>query len=487
MSIYCPACDASHPDPSPSDTTANCRKCGVETHIDGRFVLVASAPSASGEDVVDRASASRQGRDTQTGDAVTIRIATIGNEARLEREATVLKGLRMPCVPRVSYLGRLDGVGMVLVLTAPPFPTLQEQVEEGLRIDDDRARVLIEAMLNGLRELHRLSPPVHHRNIHPNTVAWDGAKRIFFLDFARATDTVHDAQSDLVAARPGYAPNEAVSAAQQDLYGLSATVAHVLSRRNIAELPKTKRGAPDIRPNIVVSNHVEQFLETLLTPSASDSPRDVEEALTLWRATPGPVVMPVTTRGRAKPPLAVVAAGVSLVVMVGLLAAGYFLAFSEAGTSSPMPVGTLGAKPKVITTSPPPQQAPPVSVVTTTKSADTTAPSVPQVPKIRRKRRANRAPTPPSPASLFRTKLNAQKDALMACDDPANNRIRMTVQLGDDGRVSKISEVGRSRGSSAACVRGILNRLTVPANLVSKKVDLDVWVWTHPSFKTKVF
>ncbi|MCP4501313.1 MAG: hypothetical protein GY822_15245 [Deltaproteobacteria bacterium] len=61
-----------------------------------------------------------------------------------------------PCIPEVLFFGSLEGSGAWLVLSAPSFPSLRLQVEEGLRIDDARARELIQALLNALTTLQSL-------------------------------------------------------------------------------------------------------------------------------------------------------------------------------------------------------------------------------------------------------------------------------------------------------------------------------------------
>ncbi len=479
MTIHCPACDTAHP-----DATFTCRKCGVATHIAERYVLQDEAPSTSGEDVVDRASTLRQGTDVETGDSVVIRIATIGNEARLEREATILKGLRSASVPRVLFMGAVDGLGVALVLTAPPFPTLQAQVEDGLRLDDARARQLVDALLGGLRELHRLSPPVHHRNLHPDTVAWDGASKVFFLDFARATDTVDDAERDLVAARPGYAPTRSATAAQHDLFGLSATVAHVLSRREIGELPQTKSGAPDIRPNIVVSDHVERFLAALLDPTAPGAPRDIDDAIALWAPPSKPLSPELQANERQVPrTFFMIAALVCLFTFSGFAVVGFFFMSPRLPPDSARPIAVEPISLPAI-----PREVPPApSAVAATPARKAEEPTKPAPVPARRVRREKPKKARPTPAGLFRRELLNRKEALMVCDDPANTRIRMKVSLSLEGRVTKLSEVGRSRGTSAQCVRSVLEGVSLTTEAVLKPVTLDVWVWTHPKFKVNVF
>ncbi|MCP4501314.1 MAG: hypothetical protein GY822_15250 [Deltaproteobacteria bacterium] len=59
----------------------------------------------------------------------------------------------------------------------------------------------------------------------------------------------------MIVSRQGYAPSltTTIPPAQLDLYGLAASVVHVLTRREVADLPQKEEGTPDFRSAMVVS------------------------------------------------------------------------------------------------------------------------------------------------------------------------------------------------------------------------------------------
>ena len=215
LTLFCPACRTA----SPAGDGAPCVKCGAPLLLGARYALLGPPPPEAGTDVVDGAAPLWEGRDMRQATRVLIRLAPVTGAARLEREATVLRGLSHPRLPRVLDDLQEPGVGRALVLSHPGVTTLEAATGAGLRVDASAARRFLTSLLETLEHLHVLSPPVIHRSIHPLSVRWDGVGDVFLEDFARATDVKADAHGDPVLARSGYAPNQADDPVALDLFG----------------------------------------------------------------------------------------------------------------------------------------------------------------------------------------------------------------------------------------------------------------------------
>lgn len=470
--VFCPVCHATN-----AAADADCAHCSAALRILDRFVLTQAPPPSGGEDTVDAAGPLVSAKDLQTGRRVEVRLAEGSQRARLEREETVLRGLPgtlSSSVPAVLGSGNVSALVSALVLSASPFPTLGAQLDRGLRIDDGRARTLLRSLLTALARMQALSPPVGHRNLHPDAVGWDGANRVFLRDFARATDTVRDAETDLVVARPGYGPEGSVPPAQADLYGVAATLVHVLARRPPHELPRQRDGTPDVRPAIVVGEDLEALLERMLRPQHRDALPDAEAALAALRATPKRPVAIETRRGLWAGLVAVVVIGAVGVLTALTLRApppGPVLSAAPPPTEAPPPAPPPRASTDVVPPKPPPPPAPPPAAAPPAKTPRRSPPVA--------------KPTGPTPASRLEAALRKRSSALEACADPAVDRLRFLITVAPDGKVDEVEAVGRTRGAAAPCVRKILEQLSLPK--LGTRARVEAWLWLHPKLVVNTY
>jgi len=220
--------------------------------------------------------------DLQTGQQVAVKELSIRAIEQwraielFEREARVLKNLRHPRIPAyVDFIapggdeaGRDEA--FVLAQALAPGRSLADLVRSGWRATEAEARHVARQVLETLEYLHAFSPPVVHRDLKPQNLLRDDRGDVMLVDFGSVRDTLAtESELGSVVGTFGYMAPEQFSGRAlpaSDLYGLGATLVHVLSHRAPAELPQRELRL-DFRPFVQVSEPFARFLERLLEPA----------------------------------------------------------------------------------------------------------------------------------------------------------------------------------------------------------------------------
>ena len=156
-----------------------------------------------------------------------------------EHEACLLANLDHPALPVVSdYF--FDGNDQFLVMRFVDGPDFLERIRTS-QTHFEVAQVLkwADQILDALEYLHSHSPPIVHRDIKPANIKLGKAGQLILLDFGLAkgalgqmSTLVNDAS--VIGCTRTYAPLEQIlglrTDARSDLYGLAATVYHLLTR-----------------------------------------------------------------------------------------------------------------------------------------------------------------------------------------------------------------------------------------------------------------
>jgi serine/threonine protein kinase len=192
---------------------------------------------------------------TSPAEPVTVKLLAFSPQMQweefklFEREASVLKQLNHPCIPKYRDYFSLDkqmGVGLCwfgLVQDYIPGYSLQQLLDSGRHLTEVQVRSLATQVLEILTYLHGLNPPVLHRDIKPSNLIVGKDKRIYLVDFGAVADpTAVEGATFTVVGTAGYAPLEqfygkAVPAS--DLYALGATLIHLLTGTSPADLPQS--------------------------------------------------------------------------------------------------------------------------------------------------------------------------------------------------------------------------------------------------------
>ena len=222
-----------------------------------------------------------------------------------EREAKVLQHIDHPKIPDyIEYFSTESETDAQFFLVQEYIEgrSLQQMVEEGWRAPEEDIIDIFTQLVEILDYLHRLHPPVIHRDITPkniiltpkNTAEKTTAFDVFLVDFGAVQDqvrtTLHGGST--MIGTYGYVPLEqfngrAVPAS--DYYALGATLLFMLTHRHPADF-ETENLKPQFRESLEVSARLGRLLDGLLEPSPEKrlSSKNAIDAILSQKATAPP-------------------------------------------------------------------------------------------------------------------------------------------------------------------------------------------------------
>jgi serine/threonine protein kinase len=162
----------------------------------------------------------------------------------MEREAKTLQLLQHPNIPRYSdafWMERPEGHYFCLLQQFIAGVTLAEQIKQGVRYSEPDLERVARAMLGILEYLHTLSPPVVHRDIKPSNILCGADGQFFLIDFGAVQAQAAGRGTITVVGTFGYMPPEqfaAQSVPASDLYSLGATLLHLATGIDPADMPR---------------------------------------------------------------------------------------------------------------------------------------------------------------------------------------------------------------------------------------------------------
>ncbi len=151
----------------------------------------------------------------------------------------------------------------------------------GWRVSEEEVKAITRQMLDILNYLHRLNPPVIHRDIKPQNIIRNSKNRIYLVDFGAVQALYNQTFAKTFVGTLGYMPPEQFrgeTCFASDLYALGATLLFLLTHRNPAELPQ-KRLKIDFRDRISTSERFKDWLEKMLEPAVEDRFQSAQDAL----------------------------------------------------------------------------------------------------------------------------------------------------------------------------------------------------------------
>lgn len=191
-----------------------------------------------------------------------------------EREVSVLAGVNHPAIPRhirSFQVDRADNRLFCLVQELAEGQSLARLLAKGWRPDEAEVRAIAAQVLEVLCYLHRLNPPIVHRDIKPQNLIYHRDGRVFLIDFGAVQNVYRRTVlgHNTFVGTLGYMPPEqyrGVATGAADLYALGATLVHLLTGRSPNELPE-QRLKLQFRAAAAVSDELAQWLDGLLEPS----------------------------------------------------------------------------------------------------------------------------------------------------------------------------------------------------------------------------
>jgi hypothetical protein len=236
-------------------------------------------------------------RDQKTLSQVVIKRLSFGEDfgwddlKLFEREATILKTLAHPSIPR--YLDSFDldlpsGKGFALVQTYINAQSLEQHITTGRTFSEAEVIELATALLEILRYLHERAPTVIHRDIKPSNIllgdrTGNSIGQVYLVDFGSVQTLAAQAGGTItVVGTYGYMPPEqfgdrAVPAS--DLYGLGATLVFVLTGKHPADLPQVDQRI-QFESATNLSPALKQWLQRMIEPNLSQRFTSAAQALT---------------------------------------------------------------------------------------------------------------------------------------------------------------------------------------------------------------
>lgn len=189
-------------------------------------------------------------KDLQTSEECILKRLSFGEDMSwddvqlFERETQVLQALYHPAIPKYRdgfELSLPSGQGFALVQDYIPAPSLAAALRTGHPWTEEKLKALAKQLLDILIYLHSHSPPVIHRDIKPSNILWDESRQQAYLVDFGAVQTVVSGATRTVVGTYGYMPPEQFGGRAvpgSDLYALGATLIHLASGQNPADIPQ---------------------------------------------------------------------------------------------------------------------------------------------------------------------------------------------------------------------------------------------------------
>jgi serine/threonine protein kinase len=181
---------------------------------------------------------------------IILKLLAFGNEMQwedlklFERESQILRQLDHPRIPKCRDSFSIDDriLWFGLVQDYIEGASLKQLIQDGKRFTEAEVQKFAIAVLEILRDLHQLNPPLLHRDIKPSNLILSKDEQIYLIDFGAVQDRAPvEGGTFTVVGTYGYTPIEqfggrAVPAS--DLYALGTTLIHLLTGTAPADLPQ---------------------------------------------------------------------------------------------------------------------------------------------------------------------------------------------------------------------------------------------------------
>ncbi|WP_414527172.1 serine/threonine protein kinase [Nodularia chucula] len=208
-----------------------------------------------------------------------------------EREAQVLQNLNHERIPHYRDYFLVDkeqDVGLswwCLVQDYIPGYTLQDLLAQGKKFSEPELKQIAGEILQILIYLHHLNPPVLHRDIKPSNLILGEDKNIYLVDFGAVQDRMAVTKATFtVVGTIGYTPMEQFwgrSVPASDLYGLGATLIHLVTGVAPADLPQNNLRIK-FADQASVSNSFINWIQKLTEPALEERFTTASEAFEVF-------------------------------------------------------------------------------------------------------------------------------------------------------------------------------------------------------------
>ncbi len=201
-------------------------------------------------------------------------------EELFAREAQVLQQLDHPCLPRLLAYG-VEDQSSYLIYPFIEGESLQAKLEAGWRPEQTQVFDLIRQLLTTLIWLHDRQPPLVHRDIKPSNLILTPDQRLYMIDFGSVLQHLKPQGGSTVAGTFGYMAPEQLSGRAlpaSDLYGVGASLIHLLSGKAPGELPQERLWIR-FEAYVQISAPLQDWIKTLINPVLEERCPTARQAL----------------------------------------------------------------------------------------------------------------------------------------------------------------------------------------------------------------
>lgn len=219
--------------------------------------------------------------DTSRPCIVKARADRDNNAAEVELEARTLATIDHPNIPRlitrfVVEDDRDNGRRYhCLVREYVDGVTLRQAVMDGRRFSEQEVLRFAAAIVDMLDTLHRMNPPVIHRDLRPQNLIVDTNDQLHIIDFDSVTESATAIPASIEASTAistfGYSPLEQYagdSSPASDIYTLGVTLVYLLTRVEPWEMADVE-GRLDFSQRLNVSTPTLNVLKRMTEPERS--------------------------------------------------------------------------------------------------------------------------------------------------------------------------------------------------------------------------
>lgn len=196
-----------------------------------------------------------------------------------EREIQVLQTLNHDHIPRYLCHFQEEPEGELHYVLVQEFihgQTLESLIEQGWQPGEQEIKDIARQVLDVLAYLHRLQPPIIHRDIKPGNLLRTADGKIYVVDFGTVKNLVRQEESfvSTFVGSVGYMPPEqlrGLAFPESDLYSLGMGLVFLLTKKCPADLPKKDlKIAFDKQTKIPISSGFKRWLVRLTEPILED-------------------------------------------------------------------------------------------------------------------------------------------------------------------------------------------------------------------------
>jgi eukaryotic-like serine/threonine-protein kinase len=233
-----------------------------------------------------------QAIDLETQETVVLKVMSLRRAQDwkaielFEREAQILAQLEHPAIPKYLDYFQLETERdreFYIVQTLARGTPLATLIDRGWEPTVAEVEDIANQVLGIIDYLHRLSPPIIHRDIKPQNLIKSSDGKISLVDFGAVQATYHQTITggSTVVGTYGYmAPEQFRGQAflSTDLYGLAATLLFLLTRADPSKLPQ-KQLKINFRSAVKLPPKFADWLDRMLEPIVEQRFTTAAEAL----------------------------------------------------------------------------------------------------------------------------------------------------------------------------------------------------------------